>query len=213
MKKLAVAVIAAALGFAAVLAVGLPARDTSRSAPEADVYAWHRLEADEAAPDFSLLNQDGRRVRLKDLSGKVVVMTFFFSHCMDVCPTQLNVLDTLMGELSGPQRQRLVLVGVSIDPVRDTPARLNAFANERGLDAELWQLLTGTLHEVTKVASDYGIVARPAPLGDFVHNSVYILIDATGQERVEFHGIATPRGEVLRDIRALLAETPVRIGG
>jgi protein SCO1/2 len=213
MKTLVLAVIAAMLGLSAVFVVGLPARDTSRFAPERDLYAWHRLEADEPAPDFSLSNQDGRRVRLKDLSGKVVVMTFFFSHCMDVCPTQLNILDAFIGELTGPQRERLVLVGVSIDPVRDTPARLKAFSDERGLDAKRWQLLTGTLYEVAKVASDYGIVVRPAPLGDFVHNSVYILIDAAGQERVEFHGIATPRGEVLKDIRALLAEAPARIGG
>jgi protein SCO1/2 len=213
MKKVAFTVIAMALGFGAVLAVALPSSDTSRSAPERDFYAWHRLEANEPAPDFSLSNQHGRRVQLKELSGKVVVMTFFFSRCMDVCPTQLNVLDTLIGELTGAQREALVLVGVSIDPVRDTPARLKAFSNERGLDSERWQLLTGTLHELTKVASDYGIVVRPAPLGDLVHNSVYILIDAAGQERVEFHGIAAPRGEVLKDIRALLAEAPARIGG
>jgi protein SCO1/2 len=132
-------------------------------------------------------------------------MTFFFSHCADVCPTQINVLDELVGDLSPAERERLVLVGISIDPVRDTPERLRQFIAERGLDAKRWQLLTGTVEELTKVADDYGIAARPAPRGDLVHNSVYILIDPHGIERVELHGIATPRAQILKDLRAILA--------
>lgn len=212
MRTLGIAALAVALGFCAVLAVANRSERAHPTAP-ADLSAWHRLEANEPAAEFVLTNQNGKRLALPDLRGKAVVMTFFFSHCSDVCPTQVNLLDGLVAELSAPEREQLTLVGISIDPARDTPERLKSFLAERGLEAERWQLLTGTLAEATKVAEDYGIAAKPSPLGDLVHNSVYILIDAAGIERVELHGIATPREEILQEIRAMLNSTPVTAGG
>lgn len=211
MRTLVVAVASVLLGIGVVLAVG-----TGKKAPPAhqsDLSAWHRLDANEPAAGFSLQNQDGRRVGLEQLAGKVVVMTFFFSHCTEVCPTQLDILDGIIAELTPAEREQLTLVGITIDPTRDTPERLKAFLAERGLDARRWQLLTGTLAEATKVAEDYGIAAKPSPFGDLVHNSVYILIDASGIERVELHGIATPREEILNEVRAMLASPAARAGG
>jgi protein SCO1/2 len=212
MRTFVVAAIAAVLGFTVVLAVGAGKRQVTPAA-QVDLSAWHRLEANEPAADFTLTNQDGRRVALRDLRGKAVIMTFFFSHCTDVCPTQLNILDSLIAELAPSEREKIALVGISIDPARDTPARLKPFLAERGLDAKRWQLLTGTLTEATKAAEDYGIAARPSPFGDLVHNSVYILIDAAGIERSELHGIATPREAILKEVRALLDLPPVNTGG
>lgn len=212
MKTLVIAVVAVALGFGVVLAIGSGNRH-ARTHASVDLSAWHRLDANEPAADFSLVNQHGRRVVLKDLAGKAVVMTFFFSRCTDVCPTQLNILDGLIAELSPAEREQVSLVGITIDPARDTPERLKSVLAERGLDARRWQLLTGTLAEATKVAEDYGIAAKPSPFGDLVHNSVYILIDATGIERVELHGIATPREVVLKEVRAMLASPRANVGG
>jgi protein SCO1/2 len=194
-----------AIGFAAVLAVGAAQRQALSPAPPVDLTAWTRLDADEPAPGFSLFNQDGRRVALKDFAGKVVVLTFFFASCSDICPMQLNILDALIETLQHDERERLALVGVTIDPARDTPERLKAFLGERDLDPKRWQLLTGSLEETAKAAADYGILVRPSPYGDLVHNSVYILIDGKGIERFEFHGIATPREEIAKAISALLA--------
>jgi protein SCO1/2 len=206
MKKHTIVVIAGVLAvvIAVALASGVIRKPSPATMAASDVNSWHRLDANENAADFSLINQDGRRVGLKDFAGRAVVMTFFFSHCVDVCPMQLEVLDGLMGELDARAREQLVLVGITIDSARDTPERLKTFLGERGLDARRWQLLTGSAREATRIAADYGIVARPSPFGDFVHNSVYILIDPKGVERVEFHGIATPRGEIVRAIRSLL---------
>jgi protein SCO1/2 len=164
-----------------------------------------RLEIDEAAPAFSLVNQHGKTVVLKDLRGKVVAMTFFYTHCTDVCPVLTNALDSAARQLSPEERKQMVLVGVTVDPRRDTPARLKTYIREHGLEAGQWQMLTGTVARATQAAADYGIVVRPAPGGDFVHNSVYILIDRQGIERVEHHGVATPNEALVADLRALIA--------
>lgn len=164
-----------------------------------------RLEIDETAPGISLTNQHGKRVSLKSLRGKVVAMTFFYTHCVDVCPILTNSLDSAARQLSPEERKQVVLVGVTVDPKRDTPARLKAYIKEHGLEAAQWQMLSGSIARATQAATDYGIVVRPAPGGDFVHNSVYILIDRQGIERVEHHGVATPNEALLADLRAIIA--------
>jgi len=164
-----------------------------------------RLEIDEAAPGIRLNNQHGKRIALKDLRGKVVAMTFFYTRCTDICPVLTNTLDSMARQLSPEERKQVALVGITVDPRRDTPARLKAYIKEHGLEAGQWQLLTGSVAKATQAAADYGIVVRPAPGGDFVHNSVYILIDRQGIERVEHHGIATTTEALLTDLRALIA--------
>lgn len=187
---------------------------------DADPHAQHRAEAlkgehkrleiDETAPGISLTNQHGKRVSLKNLRGKVVALTFFYTHCTDVCPILTNALDSAARQLSPEERKQVVLVGVTVDPRRDTPARLKAYIKEHGLEAGQWQMLSGSIARATQAAADYGIVVRPAPGGDFVHNSVYILIDRQGIERVEHHGVATPNEALVADLRAIIAAPAVK---
>jgi protein SCO1/2 len=167
---------------------------------------WERIEANEPAPAFTLLRQDGRRVSLEDLRGKPLVITFMYTGCTDVCPVLLHTLTLAERQLAPRERGAVRFVAITVDPVRDTPARLRGYLQERGLDPARWLLLTGTLEEAARAANDYGVVVRPAPRGDFVHNSVFIVIDAEGRERAEFHGLATPPEAIAAELRLLLKE-------
>lgn len=179
--------------------------------PGVPTASYQRLVADEPAPSFVLLNQNGARLSLDDLRGKAVVLTFFYTSCTDVCPLLLHAMTLADSQLTDAERARVRFVAITVDPRRDQPQRLKAFLSERGLDGRRWQLLTESVEVVAKVVADYGVVVRPAPRGDFVHNSVYAIIDPAGQERVEFHGVATPPEALVREIRDALA--PVRPGG
>lgn len=176
----------------------------------ADGADWKRLDADEPAPAFALTDQHGRRVTLAGLRGKVVVATFLFTQCTEVCPVLPQILARVDQHLEAAERARLVYVGISIDPQRDTPARLRQFIAEHRLDAARWSLLTGSLRELTRTADDYGVVARPDPRLGFVHNTVFVLIDGAGRMRTEFHGLATPTAEIAAAVRRLLPTTRPR---
>lgn len=169
---------------------------------------WERIEANEPAPAFTLTNQEGKRIALKDLRGAPVVLTFLYATCTDVCPVLLHVLTSAEQRLAGSGRDAVRFVGITVDPKRDTPPRLKAYMKERGLDPARWLLLTGSLAEASKVAADYGVVVRPAPKGDFVHNSVFVIIDATGRERAEFHGVAMPPEAIAGELKKYLKERP-----
>lgn len=171
-----------------------------------DPSRWDRLDADEPAPAFALTDHNGGRFALADLRGQVAVVTFLFTHCTDVCPVLPVMLARVDDALTAAERTRVRFVGISVDPRRDTPAQLRKFLRERSLHEARWTLLTGSVAEATRVAADYGVVVRPDARTDLVHNTVFVLVDARGRLRTEFHGLATPTAEIVRALRGLLAE-------
>jgi protein SCO1/2 len=187
----------ATLAAGLLLFIGAPAK--------ADMNKWDRLDADEPAPAFSLTDQNGRRVALADFRGRVAILTFLFTHCTDVCPALPQILNRVDQLLTEDERKQLAYVGISIDPKRDTPAQMKKFMQQHGLPESRWTLLTGSLQALTKAANDYGVVVRPDPRLDFVHNTVFVLVDGRGRLRTEFHGLATPTGEIAKAARALMA--------
>lgn len=167
---------------------------------------FERIEVNEPAPAFTLTNQDGKRVALKELRGRPVVLTFLYTTCTNVCPVLLQVMISAEQQLGEAERNGVRFAGITVDPKRDTPERLRTYMKERGLEPARWQLLTGSLAEATRVAADYGVVVRPAPRGDFVHNSVFVVIDAQGRERAEYHGMATPPAAIADELKRLFQE-------
>jgi len=165
---------------------------------------WKRLDADEKAPAFKLTDQNGKPVALASLRGKVVVASFIYTECKDICPVLPQILARVDKHLQPEEQAQVRFVGISIDPLRDTPEKLRSFMAAHGLSPERWTLLTGSSAELTKVATDYGIVAKPDASGDLVHNAVYILIDGQGKLRTEFHGLFTPTEEIVGAVRGLL---------
>lgn len=165
---------------------------------------YHRLAVDEPAPSFDLVDHERRRILLAGLAGNVVVLTFTYTNCTDICPMLTHTLDRAGATLAKEEKDRVRFIAISIDPQHDTPDRLKMFLEESGLDSGVWHLLTGSVEEIVRVASDYGVVMQPAPRGDLVHNSVFIFINPVGRQMAELHGVGTPPEVVVAEIRALL---------
>ena len=157
------------------------------------------------AADFALTLQDGARVGLADLRGKVVVVTFIYASCADTCPL-------LTAKLVGIQRQlgtdgaRVRFVAITVDPEKDTPEALRRYAEGHGAKAPGWLFLTGTEGEIGEVARRYGIYVKKRPAGDVDHTFLTSLIDGEGVLRVQYQGVRFDPGEFLRDLRSLLFE-------
>lgn len=107
------------------------------------------------APDFTLTNQDGRSFRLSDERGKVVVLTFIYTHCTDTCPFLTLKAKEAIRELAADSR-RVDFVAVTTDPARDTRQVIAAYSKAAGLDRS-WRFLTGPLAAVKAVWGAYGV--------------------------------------------------------
>jgi protein SCO1/2 len=78
--------------------------------------------------DFTLQSSKGP-ISLRDFKGKVVPLYFGFASCPDVCPTSLGLLASAIRQLPAEQQQQIQPVFISVDPGRDTPEILEAYAN------------------------------------------------------------------------------------
>ena len=68
------------------------------------------------APAFVLINQNNEVVNLSQFEGKVVVMTFLFTHCPDVCPALTYQMKRLAEELGDDYEESVVFLSVTVDP-------------------------------------------------------------------------------------------------
>ncbi len=164
-----------------------------------------RLSRIGPAPDFALTVQDGTRVGLADLRGKVVVVTFIYATCADTCPLLTAKLVGIQRQL-GTDAARVRFVAITVDPEKDTPEALRRYAEGHGAKAPGWLFLTGTQGEIGEVARRYGIYVKKRPAGDVDHTFLTSVIDGDGVLRVQYQGVRFDPGEFLRDLRSLLIE-------
>ena len=167
-----------------------------------------RLAVIQTPRDFSLTTQDGKRFRLADVRGKVVLVSFVFTTCNGTCPETTHRMSRTAEALSRAGLQDKVhLLSISLDPARDTPAVLRDYMRLYEVDARHWTFLTGSKEEVAGVLSDWGMWARPAPNGQLDHPSRIYLLDARGRVR-EIYNLAFCRPAwVCEDVQLLLKES------
>jgi protein SCO1/2 len=103
--------------------------------------------------DFRLEDQDGRTVTLAGARGKVVVLTFLYTACRDLCPAQAMEIAEAVGRVG----DGVVVYGVSVDPVGDTREHVREWLDEHGLAAAPVRYLTGTRRRLAAVWRAYGI--------------------------------------------------------
>jgi len=87
------------------------------------------MRKEDIGGDFTLTDGDGKPFSLSDLKGKVVILSFGYTHCPDVCPTELLTYSDTLKQL-GDQAKDVKVVFVSIDPERDTPEVIGKYAKQ-----------------------------------------------------------------------------------
>ena len=176
---LAAVALAVLLGGASLLLRGrAPAADLAR----AKVMIAGAYQPPRAAPDFALQGSDGGDVSLADHRGKVVLLTFGFTHCAAVCPTTLATLAQARAQL-GAKAEQVQVIFVTVDPARDTPAQMRPYL--AGFDASFVGA-TGDPGALAEVRAAYGVsAAREGDGPDYAmaHTSSIFLIDRAGRLR------------------------------
>lgn len=153
---------------------------------------------------FSLVDGDGRRVTEADLRGRLALVFFGFTFCPDVCPTELQAIAQTMDQL-GPQAEGVRPVFITVDPERDTPAKMKDYV---ALFHPSILGLTGTPEGVAAAARAFRVYynkVTPPGSSDYLmdHSAFTYLMGRDGQLRALFRPGATPE-EMAAAIRANL---------
>jgi len=203
MRRIALAAAVAAL---AVGASGCGGEGTLTPQPKAAAaakspFAGHELSGPATAADFALRDQDGRLIRLSAQHGKLVLLTFLYTHCTDICPLIANQLNQALREMYH-QRSSVRVLAVSVDPVGDTPRAVRSYVREHRLLPE-FHYLVGKPAQLGRIWQSYNVQVLQRNPESVGHSGYIYLLDRRGRPRVFFSAKATA-AQVAHVLRLLL---------
>jgi protein SCO1/2 len=169
--------------------------------------APREAEARTPAEDFSVYELDarfrdqaGRERTLASLGGRVQVVAMVYTTCTHTCPRILMELKRIEAALRDDERVGFTLI--SLNPERDTPARLAEFAASTRLDPARWTLLTSDENTVRETAALLGIRYRREASAEYSHSNSYLVLDPAGRIVHRQTGLDQGAEKVLASIRA-----------
>jgi len=156
-------------------------------------------------PHFVLLNQDSMPFDSQQLVGKVHVADFMFTSCPGICPVMTSQMQRLQEMTKDfPPFQML---SFTVDPDRDTPSKLKAYAKKHRADLKRWTFLTGPMDSIYKVGIKgyyLGMQKDSTEPGGYLHSGRFVLVDGKGLIRGYYDGTNVNDVNRLRDDLAVL---------
>lgn len=137
------------------------------------------------APDFTLTDQFGHAVTLASLRGHEVVLAFIDSRCTSLCPLTANIMYNARAKLGSAAVSQIVLVAVNANPTATSVAEVQDWSIKHGM-LHQWLFLTGPAKQLESVYHLYNVYVQVDSSGAVVHDSIMLVIDATGHERLYF---------------------------
>ena len=159
--------------------------------------------------DLPLVDQHGNDVKfVSDVIGdRIVVMDFIYTTCTTVCPVISAVFNQVQDKLGDQLGDEVVLVSVTVDPIRDTPKRLKAYAANHKAGPD-WIWLTGKKRTVDEVLD--GLGAYSTNFED--HPAMVLVGDGRSGEWSRFFGFPSP-DRLVEQVNVLQAARTVAAGG
>ncbi len=163
--------------------IGRGERPASVSAE--DIMFRRVYKTGEVLPDFSFVNQQGKRIRFSDYRGKVVAFTFVYTRCPlpDFCIRMSNSFARIQKELAKDRslEGRWHLITISFDPEFDTPPVLLKYGRGYGADFRTWDFVTDSVKTIRQIADGLGLVQEDDEGGLISHNLRTAVLDAQGR--------------------------------
>jgi protein SCO1/2 len=164
-----------------------------------------------AVAALPFVNQDGHMVTLDSLKGQTVVLTDFLTLCQDICPPTRGNFEKIAHKVKmAGASAKVTLLEVTVDPGRDTPARLKAYSTDLGAPVN-WQFWTGTPANIAALWAELGVAYQKVGEGaddvdhvdwwtgkpltyDVNHQDVVFVLGADGHEKWLVQGNANLQG-------------------
>jgi protein SCO1/2 len=165
-------------------------------------------------PAFTLTNQDGKRISIKDFRGKAAAITFIYTRCPlpEYCTKMSTNFSDLARQLQNSDlKNDIRLLTISFDTKTDTPKVLKDYglAYLRGIenpDFTVWQLATGTDKEIKDIAGFFGLryETDSTDKTQFNHSLRTMVITPEGKVQKVFSGNEWTTGDLLRELQATI---------
>jgi protein SCO1 len=194
-------VLAALLLVAGALTAGCGGGGKAAAEPPPS-FAGAALKPPKTTPDFSLSDAHGQKISLSQQRGKLVLVTFIYTHCPDVCPLITQNLNDALQQL-GAKRNEVSVLAVSVDPRGDTAKAVRTYEKLHHLLPEFHYLI-GSKPKLLRVWEAWGVAAVASDPELVDHTAYTMLVDRAGKGRVIYDAHIQAK-QVVHDVRLLLA--------
>ena len=167
----------------------------------------------EEVPDFPLVNQDDKTIRLHQYRDKALLLTFIYTRCpiMKGCPQAVGIFDEIHQALqNNPELQaRTHLLSISFDPANDTPALLRDYGSHYTETTSPerfahWEFASGTEDEVKAIAQFFGLRYLPK-MDQIAHLPRTAVVSPEGKVFKVYTDNSWTAADLLRDVEQVLA--------
>ena len=158
--------------------------------------------------DHTLLDREGKPVRLSSYRGKPLLVSFIYTGCFQVCPSTTRSLQETVQGLQitfGTNKFNVVSIGFNQPDV--SPIALKAFAAQYQINQPNWEFLSPSMSTVEAIARDFGFVYAATPAG-FDHVLQVSLLDGDGRIVRQVYGEGIPPAELGEPLKMLLSGEP-----
>jgi protein SCO1/2 len=158
--------------------------------------------------DYALTDGDGRRVRIADLRGRPLLVSFIYTGCSQICPTTTKFLDQAVRQAArelGDDAFHVATIGFNLP--FDNPAAMRHFAKQQGIDRATWKFLSPDPGSVTALTRDLGF-AYDASASGFDHIAQLTLVDANGRVARQIYGATFDPALLTASLRELTTGAP-----
>jgi len=187
--------------------IGIVAASDPNQTPTPDAHVG------KAVPDFTLTNQDGKRISTKDFNGKALAITFIYARCPlpDYCIRMSMHFSDAAHEIKNDAelKDKVRLLSISFDPENDTPEKLRQYGagylgNQNPPDFSIWQLAVGSDAEVRKIADFFGLdyTVDQSNKTQIIHNLRTAVISPDGKTTKIFSGNEWTTKELIEELRS-----------
>ena len=171
----------------------------TRSSEEED-FRGNRAPEGLTLPAFELQDDEGRPVRSSELRGKALAVTFLDVQCTEACPIIAAQLGQALRAL-GEDRADVEALAISVDPVRDTPARIDEFLRRYRAKGAL-RYLDGTVAQLRPIWKAFAVAASHDTGDSNMHSAPVRVYDGRGRWRSTLHpGVDLTAANLAHDLR------------
>lgn len=162
--------------------------------------------------DFSFINQNGKTITQNDIQDKIVVVEYFFTTCMTICPKMNIQMQRVNEHFRG--NNDFKILSFTVNPEVDTVEQMKRYADAHNANPNQWHFLTGEKERLYHLARTSFFVLKPAEaqnLGDagndFIHTNNFVLIDKQKRIRGYYDGTSIKEtDQMILDIEELMVE-------
>jgi len=173
------------------------AREPAREAVKPKGYA--RTVAYYKPPDVTLMNQDGRKIKLHSLlySGKPVVVDFIYTTCTTICPILSSGFASITEAFGDKAAGSVQLISISIDPENDRPEQMKEYLG-RFTSGKGWDFLTGSRDDIGKVLRAFDTVV----VDKMAHQPILLFHGPRTDEWIRVEGLIG-QADLMRELRSV----------